>query len=867
MATYIDQNAAAIAAIDLLIGPNGTGAINGTVHRQNENQQTDDAYLNLLPYDNTASKFVRTTALDTDNGTNLLAAYADAITLTPNGSPLGAQNRVTLFLLPGVYDLGAVALNLNTEYVDMIGLSTNESQVIIKSVVPGLATGVINKTVDNVQIRNVSLLNNAAGVCYYSSVDDANTLLDNIQFLNNGSANSYPTAPTATFAGRYTNCSTSGPFAGGLFGDGGIASGYFENCTTTLAGFGSSGTASGTFVNCAAGSGFGSTICSGTFTNCTATAEGFGGAGVITGATLTNCTANSGFGYTSIDAASTLTDCTSEIFAFGASPLGATLSGTFIRCRVTLGSGFAPYRPSTLSGRFEDCSASGSSFGGNLGAGITTLSGYFLRCTSDGTNSFGNDLAVLSGEFIDCISGNLSFGGLGSTISGAFRNCIGGNNCFAYGTAGDNSAKIESAASFRFCEAGSTSFAGVCEAEAGSTFVSCVAGDNSFAGGFAGANAGTATGTYSLCRGGANAFGGGGVADGTFTDCIGGVGSFAGSGLPSGTFLRCEGGDRSFGGGTAATYTITGRFVDCIGGDKSFGFIATAVGAVFLNCRGGADSFCGFGTVGSGTLYDGCDGGLRSFNQQPGTTNYSNYIGCTGGDYSFGGQSGPFGSRYAYGEYTRCIGGDFAFFGANVTTAVSSPNIINVEASFTECVGGDYAFGGVSSTGANTISVTFKPMNITRCKGGDYSFCGKDTSVGLANNELSGLVRDSEGGVGSFCGGGGNLSGQLFECRLVTGGGTSLGATSWGGTLSGSMHNCEWVVTGAGEDGVTIDTPTIAPFAPAFVYGCTIRAGAGGDAIAGSGTASIAHCRLNTAIGGTVVNDIGTPYNVVDADV
>ena len=67
---------------------------------------------------------VETTAGATANGANLLAAYAAAKALSPNGKARDADNRVTVLVPPGAYDLGAGQLVLDTEFVDLVGMST-----------------------------------------------------------------------------------------------------------------------------------------------------------------------------------------------------------------------------------------------------------------------------------------------------------------------------------------------------------------------------------------------------------------------------------------------------------------------------------------------------------------------------------------------------------------------------------------------------------------------------------------------------------------------------------------------------------------------------------------------------------------------
>jgi hypothetical protein len=54
----------------------------------------------------------------TTNGTNLATAYAAAITKTPNGLPLSENNRYTILLSPGIYEVSS-AIMWNTDFIDL----------------------------------------------------------------------------------------------------------------------------------------------------------------------------------------------------------------------------------------------------------------------------------------------------------------------------------------------------------------------------------------------------------------------------------------------------------------------------------------------------------------------------------------------------------------------------------------------------------------------------------------------------------------------------------------------------------------------------------------------------------------------------
>jgi hypothetical protein len=185
---------------------------------------------------------------------------------------------------------------------------------------------------------------------------------------------------------------------------------------------------------------------------------------------------------------------------------------------------------------------------------------------------------------------------------------------------------------------------------------------------------------------------------------------------------NCEGnGFESFG----QNIVVSGTFINCKGGTYSFGGYGVASGT-FNNCIGGEGSFGGFGTA-SGIFID-CIGGNNSF---------------SGGD----GVDPP--STTASGTFTNCKGGDGAFGSNGEASGI-----------FTNCIGGFSSFGSFG-----TASGTFN-----NCIGDIYSFGESGTISGTFNNCI--------GGEGSFVG---NLTGQLYYCRLLLGSDTTFPTVSGGG--------------------------------------------------------------------------------------
>lgn len=284
---------------------------------------------------------VSSTADPATNGANLLAAYTAAKALTPNGAALSAANRAIVFLPPGTYTTGT-GLQLNAQYVDIVGLSTDASHAVIDKV---------NQTANDVRVSNITVATNGC------------TLASNLSLT------------------IWTNCSVSTNTINGGFGTSIVLSGTFNNCTGTALGSSYSGSnPSGNY----GGGGFVRGTAAGTFTNCTGiatSAAGYGGgfAGITSSlvGVFISCTGKAnGFG------------CGGFIGAFG------SVTGTLYNCKgdnyAHGGGGFVGWAPSSLSGYFVNCV--GNSYGPDPtypGAGILayysniiTSTATYINCTS-----------------------------------------------------------------------------------------------------------------------------------------------------------------------------------------------------------------------------------------------------------------------------------------------------------------------------------------------------------------------------------------------------------------------------------------------------------------------------------------------------
>jgi hypothetical protein len=347
---------------------------------------------------------VKTTDDSLVNGNNLLAAYSLAKTKLPNGTALSTSNRLAIILPAAIYDFGTQSLILDTQYIDIIGSTTDKNKHHIRSNISTTNTGVIKQTANDVKLYNLKIENkNTTYIPLFSASDPASyfpddnlnlTYIENVSFIYNG-ANFLPTRCNIQYSGNFINCTGED----NLFT--GILSGNFTNCTGGSSSFG--GTASGKFTNCVGGfnafAGGGGTA-SGEFINCTGGQSSFGGSG----------TANGIF-----------TSCNGGTYSFGG--FSATANGTFKFCN----GGDRSFGGWTIaSGIFKFCNGGSDSFGGYNG----TASGEFINCIAE-ANSFGGGGGTASGKFTNCAAGEDSFGGGGGSIAnGKFTNCTGGKGSF-----------------------------------------------------------------------------------------------------------------------------------------------------------------------------------------------------------------------------------------------------------------------------------------------------------------------------------------------------------------------------------------------------------------------------------------------------
>ena len=371
---------------------------------------------------------VPTTASAVQNGLNLIHAVAQAKDLAPHGQPLSATNRAAVIVPPGRYDLQASQIVMDTEFVDLIGLSTarENQQIVGDGAADEVTSGLLRQTANDVRIHNLTVECTRSGDSIWSSDEPA------AYFPDAGS--------TAT---QVRNCGFRGTETGSrsmrMWVD---YPGTYVDCVAGAYSFGYAAKASGTFTNCSGGfASFGACpfgTANGTFTNCTGGNESFGGHSGIASGTFINCVGGN-YSFAGDDygtASGVFTDCTGGHYAFaGGSSVGGWAGGTFTNCTagsLAFGGGLAV--GGTASGSFTDCTGGIYSYAGSQSLG-GLASGTFINCRG-GDFSFGSgDLAAggsLSGLFTHCTGGTGSFGARSGWLAGArLYYCSGGADSFS----------------------------------------------------------------------------------------------------------------------------------------------------------------------------------------------------------------------------------------------------------------------------------------------------------------------------------------------------------------------------------------------------------------------------------------------------
>jgi len=109
----LGMSGGSISWIDVVAGGGGSSA--GLVQRSGYNYIIVEATVDSLT-----------------NGVKLKDAYIDVATLFNIGTP-GIDNRFSILLTPGDYDFGDNRLNIDTSYIDIVGISQNPLDTIVRA--------------------------------------------------------------------------------------------------------------------------------------------------------------------------------------------------------------------------------------------------------------------------------------------------------------------------------------------------------------------------------------------------------------------------------------------------------------------------------------------------------------------------------------------------------------------------------------------------------------------------------------------------------------------------------------------------------------------------------------------------------------
>ncbi len=224
-------------------------------------------------------------AIATNNWVALSNAYVTAKAATPHGLALAATNRYTILLLPGVYNMGSATFTLDTQFIDILGISPNTGPMVYyatfysnlgDTVLTSSGTTInINEGAGShdINLANVCLETRTASSTEYclntsQSGFGSTFKISNVLFVHNGSANPLRPMPgDKNFNGTWIDVRCWYPrcFGEALFSNISVSGTYIRckgdtQCFGNCANPGSTiPTLDGTFIECEAGGGFGAT--------------------------------------------------------------------------------------------------------------------------------------------------------------------------------------------------------------------------------------------------------------------------------------------------------------------------------------------------------------------------------------------------------------------------------------------------------------------------------------------------------------------------------------------------------------------------------------------------------------------------------
>jgi hypothetical protein len=352
-------------------GTNGTSGINGTNGTSGANGSSGTSGINGTSGTSPAMSgesftIVEVSNSKTTNGTNLLAAYAAAKLKTPYGNALAQSNRYTIILPPGIYDVGSTALSLDTNFIDIVGSTTD----LGNHQITGTIGSFVSVAANNLELRNLYILNNSTGYGFNGGGNRPGLLLDNMFFGYGALAASWQAIVEGEFSGVASR----------------LNAGQYYSATggSSTAPIGNAGNISGTISNIISNSGVGDGRITGFAFNCRGGDISFGGRGFYGNSTgfMMNC--RGGGGAFANSPGGTYINCHGGDGAW-AGQQSTILTGTYINCHSSAGTtSFGQSTTRTLTGTMFYCSKrGGTDFAAPTSSGV-------IRLSIDGTNTITN---------------------------------------------------------------------------------------------------------------------------------------------------------------------------------------------------------------------------------------------------------------------------------------------------------------------------------------------------------------------------------------------------------------------------------------------------------------------------------------------
>jgi len=333
------------------------------------------------------------------NGVKLQTAYTNAVTLLGQIGGAAPDNRVSILLTPGDYDFGGDILNVGNSYIDIVGISQNPLDTIVRA-----------------SNEFTTIRFNASGIDFgLYNIDLRSGGIDQqVAFYDNGEGDTYLRIKNVVISGNgFYNSGTSFYSFYDLDGEFEDIT-VLDGCNFALA----SNSLTGTFKNIKIGDSsyafYGLTTLTGTYKN-------------ITISNLSN------YGFYSSD----ISGIFENIKVNGGSNIFPNITNGYFKNIIISGSPTTVFSPAPVSGTFEDIEISNASDA--FIAGAIGTDGTFKNIKiGDVVNVFSGGVGNILGTFSNIEIGNAS-GAFSdaANISGSFKDIKVGNSSQIFSTYSD----------------------------------------------------------------------------------------------------------------------------------------------------------------------------------------------------------------------------------------------------------------------------------------------------------------------------------------------------------------------------------------------------------------------------------------------